>query len=1422
MNDYRHWKDAIGRSYINYLRTSFFFKDKGMRASFHEALEREGELIKGPFDEPARNFETGISADALSREFFGDSANNLTPALMGAPTLYAHQEDAVRKAFGQDRNIVVATGTASGKTECFIYPALFDLYRQHQDGVLSEPGVRTMIIYPMNALANDQRQRLGDICKALQDAGSEFEFTFGQYTGQTPENERDRYRDGEAKWENRQPGELVFREQMRASPPHILLTNYSMLEYLLIRPSDSRLFDNGIGKHWRFIVLDEAHLHRGAQGAEMGMLMRRLKQRVSEGGRKDGFNCIATSATISSSQSFDDQQEVAEFANALFGEPFTGDDIIFGKTAVQEASRPSRSHLFVRGLESAFLLHEHGKDRVVLNRTSTDDGKSVPIEIALCKDCGQHYYIGQERGGELVEAVRDPSMSGYGVTYFMPSESGDDTTHIFCRRCAKITEANGFGLTCECNAPIAVKLCESDKNNPDQIDECGNCGYRRGGYRDPVQEIVHGADGPNAVIATALHQLLPEERRKILTFADSRQEAAFFAWYVEDTYNTIASRNAILRAMREHPVDAEGLKASDLANRLLRQSGGFAPNTTTEERRREALLSVWGEALTEERRLSLSGVGLVKWFVQIPEDFVIPKELNNPPWQFGKSEAHEIISYLLGTMIERYAVATPDAAGVSWDLITQRPQRGYKIGSVGRVKNVSIWGQERSAPAQNLARLAGVSASAAQKLMETVWHAIRDYDKKQSAGSQILLRVPKQNNAFRLNPEYVRVNLVDAAEIWECDTCAGVSAVNIRDACFKVHCKGRLVRIDNESLVENHYRILYEQDALPRSFRAEEHTAQIDTEKAKDRQDEFKAGDINLLSSSTTFEVGVDLGDLDVAFLRNIPPESFNYAQRVGRVGRREHTGFAISYCRRSPHDLYHFENPEQRVMQGVTRPPLMRLENKKIVLRHMASLALGRFFKHGSNGERFTNVSAFIGKSDAEELSCEMKSFCTDDSLLEQALEDIVPDSHSLHQSVGLSDKTWIDNLFGRDSRFYDSVAGVLKDIAELEIIQQRCVDEKKFREAARISRRLNTILEESTLNFLSRSAILPKYGFPVDTVEMEVKGDRRSAGNDISLQRDLSQAISEYAPGSQVIANKKVWESGGVNLVQGKQPVPRFYRYDDEGNFEHAHTKEEIRGRGVKQYFTPQWGFATDFHYRPKEPVRKTQRLYTTRPFFGGFADDREPESRLLNGVNVTVAVPGRLYILSEGHQKKQFHVCLTCGRHSAKRSSKHKTLYGTPCGGKMGKYSYGYELATDVVRLMFPYLDDVDDAYSLAYALALGSADTLGAPQSDLNVALSRIERPSEFGSISIILYDDVPGGAGFVARLSRENIFAETLDRARERVNGGCGCDTSCYGCLRSYRNQFMHSKLNRKVALQFINEASGNLALSDSSEDAVSI
>ena len=151
-------------------------------------------------------------------ECFSDHGADLVPALIDAP-LYKHQELTIDAAHIAKHNVVVATGTASGKTESFLYPILFELYQQHLRGELDNPGVRAMILYPMNALANDQRERLGVICKKLHQAESSFKPTFGQYIGQTPENGQDHNRNASARASDRLHNELVFREEMRDTPP---------------------------------------------------------------------------------------------------------------------------------------------------------------------------------------------------------------------------------------------------------------------------------------------------------------------------------------------------------------------------------------------------------------------------------------------------------------------------------------------------------------------------------------------------------------------------------------------------------------------------------------------------------------------------------------------------------------------------------------------------------------------------------------------------------------------------------------------------------------------------------------------------------------------------------------------------------------------------------------------------------------------------------------------------------------------------------------------------------------------------------------------------------------------------------------------------------------------------------------------------
>src|SRR6266446_1817994 len=278
--------------YRQYLQTTFYFRDPEFRASFQAALDA-GHVRKGPYLESTPVFRRGTNATALLSSLHGRSVDNgFLSALKGDRSLYLHQEESIKNVFA-GRNVVVATGTGSGKTESFLYPILFHLYREFARGELSA-GVRALILYPMNALANDQRDRLGEICRDLEKFKARFRFTFGQYIGETPEDKHDHRRNAAEALDKRLQGELVLRTEMRAKPPNILLTNYSMLEYLLLRPDDSPLFDNGNSKWWTFLVVDEAHQYRGSQGIEMGMLLRRLKQRVREGGRTEPFRCIAT------------------------------------------------------------------------------------------------------------------------------------------------------------------------------------------------------------------------------------------------------------------------------------------------------------------------------------------------------------------------------------------------------------------------------------------------------------------------------------------------------------------------------------------------------------------------------------------------------------------------------------------------------------------------------------------------------------------------------------------------------------------------------------------------------------------------------------------------------------------------------------------------------------------------------------------------------------------------------------------------------------------------------------------------------------------------------------------------------------------------------------------------------------------------
>ncbi len=282
-------------SYLKYLQTIKPFQDEWLREQFARAISEPDMLVKGPLIEISPPFELGVSIKDLVKEgvLSKSFADLCTPEhLPYERALYRHQEQAIRKVTS-GRNTVVATGTGSGKTEAFLIPILNHLLREKERGTLEEPGVRALLLYPMNALANDQMKRMRGLL------GNYPAITFGRYVG---ESEHSPYAAEDSFHQNypeepRIPNELLSRNEMQSTPPHILLTNYAMLEYLLLRPADSTLFDGVTGVHWRFLVLDEAHVYSGAHATEIAMLLRRLQDRVvqSEPGR---LNAIATSATL--------------------------------------------------------------------------------------------------------------------------------------------------------------------------------------------------------------------------------------------------------------------------------------------------------------------------------------------------------------------------------------------------------------------------------------------------------------------------------------------------------------------------------------------------------------------------------------------------------------------------------------------------------------------------------------------------------------------------------------------------------------------------------------------------------------------------------------------------------------------------------------------------------------------------------------------------------------------------------------------------------------------------------------------------------------------------------------------------------------------------------------------------------------------
>jgi hypothetical protein len=510
-------------------------------------------------------------------------------------------------------------------------------------------------------------------------------------------------------------------------------------------------------------------------------------------------------------------------------------------------------------------------------------------------------------------------------------------------------------------------------------------------------------------------------------------------------------------------------------------------------------------------------------------------------------------------------------------------------------------------------------------------------------------------------------------------------------------------------------------------------------------------------------------------------------------------------------------------MLAGKTRPPVISLHNEKIILRHVTATALSRFFR--AYPARFKSVGTLLKDMEQPSGKVDFGEFLRiNRAELEDSLREIIP--QDMAKKVGLTDRTWIENISGVDSRFSVAEAEVSSDYKLVKNAEVIAVQKQDYKDAKWAKDRANTIAGDEVLSFLSRKAVIPKYGFPVDVVELDTHPINRSRESlEVSLQRDLAIAIAEFAPTSKLVANKKEWESKGLKMVAGKEWPKKLYMRCLRHNFfkqweKGAEPPEKCCDQAFPgEYIDPIFGFVTSKE-KPEEPKRRPAKSFTTRPYFVGFSG-AEPIESTFSGIQVTKTSPGTMVVLCEGRRGNGFAICEKCGagfrQHDKKLIRGHKTPLGVDCFGTIQTHvSLGHEFPTDVLRMQFliqPLLSDMEPtwfAYSLAYAIVEGAAAILEVPTSDLNATVAY--GSDKFIVPPIILYDNVPGGAGLVVSLEDRDILRKTLEAALERVNGNCKCgeDTSCYGCLRSYRNQFAHQYLRRGPVMNYLQTILENL------------